>query len=175
MNSCWAGCLPTQPRFRLIAPSAGGWGLCFFFVSCQVTLPTLGCVAVLYKCILCFKFACKWKWFLYKVFVQIQSHFLILCDLDFVFFHLMFELLFPRLQRINELVVMRFLFPHSPSFCTKGVRGQVLRIKCRWGSGMFHSIEFPPCQSSVNLFLSVVHVCLYIFMSSFLKCFSGEN
>lgn len=60
-NSCWAGCLRTQPRFRLTAPSAGGCGSCCFFVSCQVTLPTQGCVAVLYKYKLqCFEFLCKW-------------------------------------------------------------------------------------------------------------------
>lgn len=63
-NSCWAGCLRSQSRFRLTAPSAGGHRSCFF-VSCQVTLPTPGCVAVLYKYKLwSFEFACNLTWFL---------------------------------------------------------------------------------------------------------------
>lgn len=48
-DSCWAGCLHTQPRFRLTAPSAGRCGSWCFFVSCQVTLPTQGCVALPYE------------------------------------------------------------------------------------------------------------------------------
>lgn len=51
-NSCWAGWRHTQPTFRLTAPSAGGCGPCYLFVSCQATPLTLQCCSAVYKLML---------------------------------------------------------------------------------------------------------------------------
>lgn len=175
-NSCWARCVCTQPIFRLTAPSAGGCWSCYFFVSCQVTLPTLGCVAVLYKYILlCFKFGVNGRDFCTKALSRFNLVFFNPAWSRFIFTH-GFSLSSPSCRENLEFRGhVRVPARHFPFACTKGVRGQTPRLQCRWGSGMLHCIECPPCQSSVHLILSVVHVNFYIFKHSFLKCFAGGN